>query len=120
MADTITLPTNVKFSVSMKQMLIILLAIGLGALAVFLIVTGKWKEAQRLMLKLKIKQHDLEIFKLDTLISSNKDKIDNEGELRKKLEKDRQELQKQRITTQLEMEGKTHEEIVSKLTNLGL
>lgn len=118
-SDMLTLPTSIKLSLSLKQLGIVFLAILVTALVVFLIITGKWKTAQRLMLKLKLQKQNLEIQKLDLFTQNNQEKINSEAELRTKLEAERKKIERNRLQTQLEVQGKNHEEIVSALRDIG-
>lgn len=117
--DVLTLPTSVKLSLSMKQIGIIALGILLVAGIIFLVVSGQWRVAQKLMLKLRLKQRELELDRLDQVVANNDEKIKTEAAIREKLDVERKRIEKAQLETQLEIDGKSHDEIVAALRDRG-
>ena len=113
------LPTNIKVSLSIKQLALILFIILIIFGVIFLTVTGRWNLAQRLILKMKVKQHELELAKLTFLTEHNTNLLNKNSKLHNELEQKKRDIIKERLKMQLESEGASHEKIITELRNLG-
>jgi hypothetical protein len=118
-AINLTLPTNAKLAMSWKQIGFVALVVLSTLAMLYLTITGQWKLVSTLMLKLKLKQQELQLANLDTLVEHNIDTINNDQATREKFVNDRKKMESARLQSQLEVNGKSHAEIVAELQAKG-
>jgi uncharacterized protein HemX len=113
------IPAKTTISLSWKRIGLIALIVLVIAAAIFLVVTGQWKTLQNLLLKVRMKDRQIKIAKIQAQQDANTDKLDEEKELRDKLQAEQKQLEKEELETQLEIEGMSHEEIVATMRTRG-
>jgi len=95
--------------------------VGVGTIlvSVVFLVTGRWAAVRRWFLALRVRQTDVRLDTLTTIERANQAILTRETSRWADLVAKRKQLQKDRLATQLEIDGKSSTEIISELRARG-
>ena len=92
---------------------------GVVLLGAFLLVTGRAKALKKLLLELGIKKREVELAKLEEQRAASISKSGADEAKAKELEEKRKSLEKDNLQAELQIQGKTNDEIVAALRARG-